>query len=180
VFWNRSLVVAARLPEADGGLPLVTSEARIRPDGVVTSDGRPLAGGDVVTADATQLDGVAAETIPPSDAGPGLTLWRTSSPVRVALSRAAFAPNGDFSGEARIRVYGCTRGDLAVTLVGKQGGSVRIVVDGIPLRDLDLAPGATSRIEVPAPPYADGRRSCVFDFESDGLVGTTVVEWQPT
>jgi hypothetical protein len=117
--------------------------------------------------------------VPPSDAGPGLTLWRTSSPVRAVLERASFEPNGDFAGSARVRVYACTRGDLAVTFVGKQGEPVRIVVDGIPLRELDLAPGTTARIEIPAPPYADGRRDCVFDFESEGLVGTTTMEWQP-
>jgi hypothetical protein len=179
VFWNESVTAAVRFRGATGGLPLLASRGSIRPDGVITVDGRPLAGGDVLAPATLVLDGDEKAAQAPSDAGPGLTLWRAASPTRVVLRLEAFGPNGDFSGKARVRVFGCVRGSLLVTLVGKEGDPIRIVVDGIPLRELDLPPGVSDGVEIPSPPYADGTRDCVFDLESDGLVGRTRVSWRP-
>jgi hypothetical protein len=179
VFWNRSVVDAVRLPTATGGLPLVSSPATIGVDGYVRAGERSLPGGEILAPATLVLDGEAVAGSEPSDAGPGLTLWRADSPLRAVLERAAFSPNGDFVGAARVRVFACGRGTLAVTLLGKAPALVRAFVDGIPVRELRVAPGTTTRLELPAPPYAEGGRDCVFDLESDALVGSTTVAWEP-
>ena len=51
--------------------------------------------------------------------------------ARVVLRRDGFMPNGDFSGAARITVYGCRQGTLDVTILGKTGDPVRAFVDGV-------------------------------------------------
>jgi hypothetical protein len=40
-----------------------------------------------------------------------------------------------------------------------------------------VPPGEVWRPSVPAPPNADGSSMCVFRLETDGLIGTTRVEF---
>jgi hypothetical protein len=57
---------------------------------------------------------------------------------------------------------------------------VEVRVDGVPLETITPAPDTVWEGSVPSPPYADGTSRCVFELESDGLVGSTRIEFVPS
>jgi hypothetical protein len=181
IFWNRGIADVVRLAPATTPFPPVTASVGIGPDGTL-SDAlgveleRPL----VVTPSTITLVGteVAARAAGDSEAY-GLTAWRPDGPVRVALRTEGLLPNGDFSGTARITVYACRQGTLDVTVLGKSGDPIDARVDGFAVRRLDTPNGAATTYHIPAPPYADGTRPCVFELENPGYAGTTTIAFTP-
>jgi hypothetical protein len=181
IFWNRGIVEVVRLAPATIPFPPVTASLGIGPDGTLSDRlgvelERPL----VVTPSTITLVGteVAARRAGDSEAY-GLTVWRPDGPVRVALRTEGFLPNGDFSGTARITVYACRQGTLDVTVLGKSGDPIEARVDGYAVRRLDTPNGAATTYQIPAPPYADGTRPCVFELENPGFAGTTTITFTP-
>jgi hypothetical protein len=181
IFWNRGIVEAVRLAPATTPFPPATASVGIGPDGIL-SDAfgveleRPL----VVTPSTITLAGtqVAARAAGDSEAY-GLTVWRPTGPVRVVLRTEGFLPNGDFSGTARITVYACRRGTLDVTVLGKSEAPIEARVDGFAVQRLDTPNGKAATYHIPAPPYADGTRPCVFELENAGYAGTTTIAFTP-
>ena len=137
---------------------------------------RPL----VVTPSTITLVGrkVAAREAGDSEAY-GLAAWRPAQPVRVALRTEGFLPNGDFTGTARVTVYACRQGTLDVTILGKSGDPIEAWADGFAVRPLDTPSGGATTHRIPAPPYADGTRPCVFELENPGYAGTTKIAFSP-
>jgi hypothetical protein len=181
IFWNRGIVEAVRLAPATTPFPPVTGSVGIGPDGTLSDVlgvelERPL----VVTPSTITLVGteVAARAAGDSEAF-GLTAWRPDGPVRVALRTEGFLPNGDFSGTARITVYACRPGTLDVTVLGKSGDPIEARVDGFAVQRLDTPNGAAKTYRIPAPPYANGTRPCVFELENPGYAGTTTIAFSP-
>jgi hypothetical protein len=159
----------------------VIASVGIGPDGALsdafgTQLERPL----VVTPSTITLVGteVAARAAGDSEAY-GLVAWRPEQPVRVALRTEGFLPNGDFSGTARITVYACRQGTLDVTVLGKSGDPIEARVDGFAVRQLDTPNGAATTYRIPAPPYANGTRPCVFELVNSGYAGTTTIAFSP-
>src|SRR5688500_19087546 len=113
---------------------------------------------------------------------PGMTLWNVESPVRVLQRVRGLQPNGDLYGgsSARIEVFGCGPGELQLTLLGKQGDPTRIWLDGRLLAQRSIPPESVWRPAVRAPATADGTGRCVYELESDGLVGSTRIEFVRT
>ncbi len=181
IFWNRGIDEVVRLAPATLPFPPVTASVGIGPDGTLADRlgvelERPL----VVTPSTITLVGteVAARAAGESEAY-GLTVWRPDRPVRVALRTEGFLPNGDFSGTARITVYACRQGTLDVTVLGKSGDPIEARVDGFAVQRLDTPNGTSATYHVPAPPYADGTRPCVFELENPGYAGTTTITFTP-
>jgi hypothetical protein len=174
-------VDAVRLAPATTPFPPVTASVGIGPDGALsdafgTQLERPL----VVTPSTITLVGteVAARAAGNSEAY-GLVAWRPEQPVRVALRTEGFLPNGDFSGTARITVYACRQGTLDVTVLGKSGDPIEARVDGFAVRQLDTPNGGATTYHIPAPPYANGTRPCVFELVNSGYAGTTTIAFSP-
>jgi hypothetical protein len=92
---------------------------------------------------------------------------------------SGFKPNGDVYGRepARVRVFSCGRGSLELTLLGKQGLPTRILVNGKVAAEQAIPPGGVWRPSVPSPASADGSGTCVYTIASDGLIGSTRVEF---
>jgi hypothetical protein len=44
---------------------------------------------------------------------------------------------------------------------------------------LDTPAGKAATYHIPAPPYADGTRPCVFELENPGYAGTTTIAFTP-
>ena len=105
--------------------------------------------------------------------------WRPDSPVRVALRTEGFLPNGDFSGTARITVYACRPGTLDVTSSASRETRSRRASTAFAVQRLDTPNGAAMTHRIPAPPYADGTRPCVFELENPGYAGTTTIAFTP-
>jgi hypothetical protein len=108
-----------------------------------------------------------------------MALWRVEPPLRMSRRVTGLRPNGDLHGEeaARIEVFSCEPGELQLTLLGKQGLPTRIRMGRAILAERAIPPGEVWRVAVPAPKRADGSGRCVFVLETDGLVGSTRIDF---
>jgi hypothetical protein len=182
IFWNRAIDDAIRVSPATTPFPPVTRSVDVGPDGILRApDGSQLARALVVAPSSLTLAGeaVAERQVGDSEAQ-GLVAWRAENPVRVDLRREGFLPNGDFTGTARITVYGCRQGMLDLTILGKTGDPVRVRVDGIVVDRLETPAGEAVTHHVAAPPYADGTRPCVFELDNPGYAGSTTIAFTPS
>lgn len=180
LFWNESVTRVARLREAElpGVVPQVV--VALQADGHLrTSAGEEIAAPYLVAPAGVSIIGERIAESPPSYYQPGMTLWRTDPPVRLAQRVVGLRPNGDLHGSemAEIRVYACGPGQLELTLLGKQGLPTRVRLDGRVVAARRIPPEGVWRVAVPAPADADGSTRCVYELESDGLVGSTRVEF---
>ncbi len=178
VFWNRSIVEVLRFPDVLVGVPPAPTTVTMDEDtGLVsTRDGVPLERDLVAAPDTITLDGKEVARLPVAGAEtPGLVVWRTTGPVRVATRLVGFLPNGDVNGDALVLVPGCARGALEMTLIGKGGDPVGVTVNGVPRGAVEAPAGETVNATIPAPRYADGSHACLFGLRSERYVGTTRV-----
>jgi hypothetical protein len=183
LFWNESVrnVLRLRGAESPGIVPQEVVTAR--PDGVLeTRSGRDVDVRAVAAPTGTSIVGDEIAALPASFEQPGMVLWRVEPPVRIARRVVGLTPNGDLYGgqSARIVVFGCRPGSLELTLLGKQGLPTRIVSRGTVLAQQAIPPGRVWRVAVPAPRNVDGTERCVFQLESDGLIGSTRIEFVPS
>lgn len=181
IFWNRAVGEVLRLVPATTPFPPVTTPVAVGPDGVLrTPDGTALERPLVIAPSTVHLAGerVAERQAGDSEAH-GLAAWRPDQPVTAVLRTEGFLPNGDFTGTATVTVYACEHGSLDVTVLGKSGDPVLARVDGFDVGRLETPSGAALTHHVPAPPYADGSRPCVFQLENPGYAGTTTIVFTP-
>ncbi len=178
VFWNRRITSVARLKNTEPIGPLVPVEVELGLDGRVNAlDGRSFHPEIVAAPTDFELAGERIAQAPRSTELAGITLWRIERPFRLLTSRTGFHPNGDVIGTGQIAVYACGRGQLELTLLGKQGTPIELRVNGITWARPEVAAGTVWNGTVPAPPDADGRSICVFELVSPGLVGSTRIEF---
>jgi hypothetical protein len=182
LFWNESVRKVLRLRGSDSPGIVPQEVVTPRPDGVLeTRSGRDVDVQAVAAPTGTAIVGDEIAALPISFEQPGMVLWRVEPPVRISRRVVGLRPNGDLYGgqSARIIVYGCRPGSLELTLLGKQGLPTRIVSRGVVLAQRAIPPNAVWRPAVPAPRSADGSGRCVFELESDGLIGSTRIEFVP-
>ena len=182
VFWNRAIAEVLRLRGAPSVFPPVTPVVELGEDGLLrTADGTTLRREVVVAPSTVVLAGEAVAERPAGDSEqPGLTAWRPDGPVRVIRRVDGLLPNGDFTGTVRITVFSCVPGTLDVTVLGKSGDPIRAYVDGFEVDRLETPPEESATHSIPAPPYADGSRPCVFALENEGFAGTTRIDFTPS
>src|SRR4029077_12344956 len=60
----------------------------------------------------------------------GLTLWRLDGAPRLSTVEVGVKPNGDMYGPAKVIVYGCTTGQLELTLLPKATNLLRVILNG--------------------------------------------------
>ena len=179
LFWNRSIESVVRLQTADSPGVVPQRVVRLQADGMLvdgngdTVDAQQLVAPSNVLVAGEQLAAMAPST------EPGMTLWNVESPVRVLLRVRGLQPNGDLYGgsSARIEVFGCGPGELQLTLLGKQGAPTTIWLGGQLLAERAIPPETVWRPSVPAPAAADGSGRCVYELDSEGLVGSTRIEF---
>ena len=177
-FWNRSIRRLVRLEGVpEKALPQVA--VLIRRDGtLMDARGNQLSGSHVVLSATHALAGERLAISPPTDIAPGSGLWRVDEPLRVSSRTEGFSPIGDFE-HGKVVVYRCSPGALELTLLGKDGLPIRITVNGFPWRTVQPQPGGLWSGSVPPLFFGDGESPCLFELRSDGLVGSTRVEWVP-
>jgi hypothetical protein len=180
LFWNASLTRVVRFPgvQSPGAVP--QEVVRPRPDGrLATLAGRLVDAPYVAAPSGIEMVGEPVATQPASFEDDGMTLWRVTPPLRLSARIAGLDPNGDLYGNesATVKVFACGRGQLELTLLGKQGAETRIFVDGREAAALVIPPEGVWRPSIPAPASADGTGTCVFTIEADGLIGSTRVDF---
>jgi hypothetical protein len=181
VFWNRHIdqVVTLPGPAPAGQLPPHT-DVSPRFDGTLYSDARTRTDADFVVAPRNlTFFGSPVTSIAQSTDISGLTVWQVERPLRLRSAANGFAPDGDLVGHAQVDVYSCGRGELQVTLIGKEGKPIAFSVDGVVRKTVRPAPEQVLHVAVPAPEYATGDTRCSFGIDTKGRVGTTVVTFVP-
>jgi hypothetical protein len=183
LFWNESIRTVVRLRGAESPGIVPQDVVRIRPDGrLVGRSGTDLNPSAVATPSGVSIVGAEIATLPPSFDQEGMTLWGVDPPVRVSSRVLGLKPNGDLYGgsTARVVVFDCGPGALHLTLLGKEGKPTRISSDGRTLAEQAIPPGAVWRPSVRAPADASRDGRCDFELETDGLVGSTRIEYVRT
>jgi hypothetical protein len=182
LFWNDSITSVSRLEGVESPGVMPQEVVTIEPDGrLVTRTGAPPASRHLVTPSSMLLAGEPLGSLPASIDQPGLTLYRLEPPARVRQRVQGLRPNGDLHGgeRAEVVVYGCGPGELELTLLGKQGLPTRVRAAGEVVAERAIPPETVWRVAVPAPAGADGSGTCLYELESEGLVGSTRVEFVP-
>lgn len=180
LFWNESITGVARLRGVESVGVVAQEVVSPAPDGSLeTADGVTLAKPYVVAPRGVTVRGEPVAELPPSPEEPGLVVWRTDGTVRLLQRVLGVRPNGDLHGEeaAEIEVFACGPGQLELTLLGKQGLPTRVLLDGAVVAERAVPSGEVWRPVIPAPPSADGSGTCVFRLETDGLIGSTRIEF---
>jgi len=177
-FWNKRLEKVVRLP----GLPLYSADVPVvRP----TSDGRLLdvtgrALSEQYIVAPTPLAFVGDKTAEVVQTGldqAGLRLWHTAGTPRLSSITTGVLGNGDIPGTARIGVFDCRGGQLELTLLGKSGLPVHIALNGRRLLTVAPVQDGAWRGTVAAPPGGYPGRVCTYSLSSDGLFGSTRIEF---
>ena len=176
-FWNRSIQQLARLdgvpPQALPQVPVA-----IRRDGALTgADLAEVTAPYAVVPATIVLAGERVAASPPTDVGPGSGLWRVAEPLRLVSRTGGFSPIGDFR-QASVVVYRCGPGALEATLLGKDGQPIAVRVNGFPYETYELAPQESRAVSI-RPIGVSPDAPCLFELSSDGLAGSTRVEWVP-
>jgi hypothetical protein len=180
IFWNASITGVVRLPGVENPGVVPQDVVALEADGQLsTLTGDDLASGYLVAPAGVSIVGERVTTLPSWAEQPGMAVWRADPPVRFAQRVVGLRPNGDLHGGevAVIRVFACGPGRLELTVLGKQGLPTRVLVGGAVAAARAVAPGAVWRPSVPVPASADGSKVCVYRLETDGLIGTTRVEF---
>jgi hypothetical protein len=180
LFWNSSIRRVARFPGAES--PGIAAEvvAAPRPDGrIAARSGELLSAEYVVAPISLSVLGEPVASLPSSFEQEGMVLWRVAGPLTVSQRIVGLRPDGDLHGneQAVIRVFACTPGQLELTILGKEGDPTRVLAGRNVAAERAVPPGEVWRPSVPAPPGADGSSTCVFRLQTDGLIGTTRVEF---
>jgi hypothetical protein len=182
LFWNESVMEVIRLRGAESPGVVPQEVATVRRDGVLEArSGIDLEPRAVAAPTGTSMVGDAVASMPASFEQPGMVLWRVEPPLRMSRRIVGLRPNGDLHGgeAARIEVFGCVPGKLELTLLGKEGRPTRIRRAGELLAERSIQPDGVWRVAVRAPEGADGSRRCVFVLETDGLIGSTRIDFVP-
>jgi hypothetical protein len=178
-FWNRSIRRLIRLEGVPAqALPQVP--VSIRSDGaLLDASEREISAPYVLLPATIALAGERLASSPPTEIAPGSGLWHVEEPLRLVSRTEGFTPVGDF-GRAKVVVYPCGPGALELTLLGKEGFPIRLGVNGFPWQTVELQPGGVWSGAVPSLRPGGERLPCLFELESNGLVGSTRVEWVPS
>ncbi len=173
-FWNDRIRRVVSLP-GPSVVPLPDAIVVSRFDGaLVTEQGVRLGGRRIVASTAFTFVGEPLAEIAQRDLDQaGLRLWSTPGPPRLSTWTTGLKPNGDIVQPIRVVVYSCGPGRLELTLLGKQGTPVEIDLDRMPTARVPLASGGVWNGAVATPTNADGKRVCIFEIRSAGLVGST-------
>jgi hypothetical protein len=151
-----------------------------RSDGVLVSGGRPVSASAVLAPTSVTLVGERAAAVEQrglQDAG--LVLWRTPGTARIATRTSNVLANGDMYGSGSVTVYDCRPGKLELTLLGKTDLPISLRLNGITRQVIEIPQGGFWTGAIETQRYALEEGVCEFEIASDGLVGSTRLEFVP-
>ena len=183
LFWNESVESVIRLRGTDSPGVVPQEVATIRRDGLLEArSGADLGPPAVAAPTGTSIVGEEIASMPASFEQVGMALWRVEPPLRMSRRVTGLRPNGDLHGSevARIEVFGCGPGELQLTLLGKEGRPTRIRLGRTIVAERTIPPEGVWRPAVRAPRDADGTGRCVYMLETDGLIGSTRIDFVRT
>jgi len=180
VFWNDAITGVLRLEGTASPGALPQEVVAMRADGrLVAAGGRTVDSTAVAAPTGISVVGEPVVETRASFEQPGMVLWRVDRPLRLSRRIVGLRPNGDLHPKeaARIEVFACGAGRLELTLLGKEGLPTRVRLGDDVVAEYAIPPGEVWRPEIAAPASADGSGRCVYRLETDGLVGSTRIEF---
>lgn len=180
LFWNPSITKVVRLPKTENPGAVPQDVAAPQADGgLSTRSGELVAARYLAAPTGVAIVGERVAELPASFEQPGMALWRVTSRLKLSHRVVGLRPDGDLHGGevAVIRVFACGPGRLELTVLGKQGLPTRVLVGGAVAAARAVPPGVVWRPSIRVPASADGSNVCVYRLETDGLIGTTRVEF---
>jgi len=182
LFWNRSISRVVRLVPTESPGVMPQDVVAVGKDGrLTTRTGAEVEASWVAAPAGVSLVGERVATLPPSFDQQGMAVWHVEGPIRIAQRVLGIRPDGDIHpGDTPvIRVYACGPGRLELTILGKQGLPTRVLRGGAVAAERAVAAGRVWRPRIPAPASADGSGVCTYRLETDGLIGSTRIEFVP-
>jgi hypothetical protein len=110
----------------------------------------------------------------------GLRLWGVGTTPRLSVGTEGLKPNGDIVQPVRITVFACGPARHGLTLLGRQGTPLAILLDRTVVMRAAPAPETVWRGAVASPSTPDGDGVCRYKIRSPGLVGSTRIEFVRT
>ncbi|MCP9485898.1 MAG: glycosyltransferase family 39 protein [Gaiellaceae bacterium MAG52_C11] len=178
LYWNRSIDEVWTLAGSTVPGPLPQQPIFPRSNGRIASAEGPLDAPAVIAPTNVTLVGERiAEIRQQGLLAAGLVLWRPEPPTRAATVTTGVLANGDIVDPATMTVFACTEGRLEATLLGKAGNPVSLRLDGITRRVVEVPGGTVWRGVLETKPYATEDGICEFGIASEGLLGSTRLEF---
>ncbi len=106
----------------------------------------------------------------------GLTLWHLDGAPRLSTVEVGVKPNGDMYGPARVVVYGCTSGQLELTLLPKATNLLRVSLNGRLVLQRTIGGLPVWHGTIPVPESRRPRR-CTFTIAGRQLLGSTRIDF---
>jgi hypothetical protein len=170
-FWNRRISSVVTLPDAPLPGPMPQHELAIRSDGTTDPASRAAY---AVAPDGIELAGEpVARARQENTAHQELVLWRLDGPLRLRSRRTGVFGNGDVYGAGRLTVWDCRKGRLLLTVLGKAGKPIQVVLNEKLVYTLDVPNGGSQFVTVPLEGRPLEKGPCIFDVKSGGIFGTT-------
>lgn len=180
IFWNRRVDRVYDLLNAEVTGPLPQQQLTIEPDGRLT-------GGNGTPAYAVAPGTFGVAGTPVANSGQagffqgGLQLWKVAPPLRLVSRALGLKPNGEIDpgGDGQVIGYDCRDGGtFLVTLLVKEPQTIVLARNGLSWRTLSFRTPQTWHGRLPAgPPRPEG--ICTLDIHPTGLLGTTVLTFEP-
>ncbi len=178
LYWNRSIDEIWTLGGSKVPGPLPQRSVYPRSDGTFTfASGSVDAPAVVAPTNVTLVGERVAEIRNQALVAAGHVLWRPEPPVRAASITTGILANGDIYEPATVTVFDCAKGRLEATLLGKAGNPVSLRLDGITRRVVEVPGGTVWRGGLETEPYASEDGICEFGIVSEGLLGSTRLEF---
>ena len=178
LYWNRSIDEVWTLAGSKVPGPLPQQAVFPRADGRLSSaSGLVDAPAVIAPTNVTIVGERIAEIRQQGMRAAGLALWRPEPPTRASTLTTGVLANGDIVEPATLTVFDCSAGRLEATLLGKSGNPVSLRLDGITRRVVDVPGNTVWRGALEIEPYASEDGVCVFQLASEGLLGSTRLEF---
>jgi hypothetical protein len=173
LFWNRRLRWVYDLPGTLVPGPLPQSLLVVSPGGELRPKGAASPARFVVAPAHFALRGERIAEAPQVGTDrQGLALWRIQPPLRLSTITSGLFPNGDVDRVATLTAYNCDRGTFDAVLLVKEPQTVRVFLDGRPVRTERFSAPETWDLLVPV--GGNGKtRACKLKITSNGRLGTT-------
>jgi hypothetical protein len=180
MFWNDDIKALYDLPGTRVIGPVAQNEVALWPDGKLLP--APPLRNVVASSNLTFVGERVAEAQQQLPGQTGLRLWRLDGAPRVALRMTGFQANGDLYGGSTgtVTVFGCNPGSLHVTVLIKTPVRIDLTRGGVPWRSRTFQNPRVWDARIPAPPGHDGRDACSFELKPNALMGTTLIEFEPS
>ena len=171
-FWNRKVTDYVALAPSRVPGPLDQQIIHVPHDGVLPIHERYIVASDPHSFVGTPIAHLVQSQ---TDVG-GLTLWRLDGTPRLTTIVRGVQANGDMTEPGRIRAYDCAGGRLEMTLLPKSTHVVTLRLNGKVVENADIEglPYWNGTLNVPP---SSTPRTCLFEIDGEGLLGSTHLEF---